>query len=198
MSDEIQTRLESKSAYDAFQKGTFSIYDHESVTGYISLRKPKEPLSTIELDEDSFWLAYMDWKSFVEHALGAYASRNADKTATVYTYSTGPRPSVNYSRGEQHQEVGFHNAVFFGVVGSAEVLETIRLALTGGAGVPDDLINSYTVDAEKRSQIHCGQSPDSIAFNRTGGVAFHIEDGLVWSPLEQYVWYSHVDWCPSS
>ena len=193
----IQTRFESKSFYDAVQNWPRP-HSYESVGGFLSLRKPTSPLQTIELDEDSFWLAYTDWSSFVEYALGGYASRNSDKVATVYTYSTGESPSGNSSRGEHHQKHGWHNAVFFGVVGRAEVLETIRLALVGGVGVPDDLIKSLTADTDKRSQIHCGPSPDSIAFNRMGKPSFHVEDGLVWSPHEENVWYTHPKWQPPS
>ena len=196
MTANVETRFESKSFYDVVKKSSFPNPEYESVTGYLSLRKPTSPLPTIELDEDSFWLAYSDWSSFVEHALGGYASCNVDKVATVYTYSTGQRPSTNNSRGERHQELGWHNAVFFGVVGRAEVLETIVLALVGGAGVPPDLISSFTVNAEKRPQIHCGQSPDYIAFNSIGKPSFHIEDGRLWSPYEQNVWYTHSDWRP--
>ncbi len=198
MATEIETRFESKNIYEIVQNDRFPSPEYEAVTGYLSLRKPTSPLPTIELDEDSFWLAYSDWTTFVEHALGVYASRNADTVATVYTYSTGQRPSVNNSRGEQHQKLGWHNAIFFGVVGSAEVLETIRLALIGGAGVPDGVIKSFTVAADKRSQIHCGQSPDYIAFNRMGKPSFHLEDGFVWAPYEQNTWYTHRDWRPSA
>lgn len=190
MTAEIETRFESESLYP----GGFCS-DPESITGYLSLRKPKSPLPTIELDEDSFFLAYSDWTSFVEYALGGYASRNPDKIATVYTYSTGAAPSVNYSRGEKHQKVGFHNAVFLGVVGRAEVLETIQLVLVNRIGVPTDLVEN-AVNPEKRSQIHCGPSPDYIAFNRMGQPSFHIEDGRVWAPYEQNVWYTRSDWRP--
>ena len=196
MPNEIEIRFESKGYYDVVQKNSHPNPQYESVSAYLSLRKPKSPLSTIELDEDSFELAYpgCSWSTFVDYALGAYASRNTDKTATVYTYSTGPRPSVNFSRGEQHRKLGWHNAVFFGVVGRAEVLETIRLALAGGSGVPDDMIQSNTVDSSKRSQVYCGQSPDYIAFDRMGQVSCHVEDGMVWRPYEQNVWYSHSEW----
>ena len=196
MVTEIQTRFESKSFYETVQNSSLPSPEYESVSGYLSLRKSSSPLPTIELDEDSFWLAYSDWTSFVEHALGGYASRNPDKVATVYTYSTGPRPSVNRSRGEQHQKVGWHNAVFFGVVGRAEVLETITLALVGGTGVPDELMESFTVDVDKRAQIYCGQSPDYIEFNRKGRPSFHVEDGFVWAPYEQNVWYTYSEWRP--
>ena len=198
MTSEIQTRFESKKVYETVQNSSFKSAEHEPVNGYLALRKPTSPLPTIELDEDSFDLAYYSWSSFVEHALGHYASLNPEAVATVYTYSTGSRPSVNSSRGEGHQKVGWHNAVFFGVVGRAEVLETIRLALIGGAGVPDELISSLTVNADKRRQIHCGQSPDFIAFDRMGTVSFHVEAGLAWAPYEQNTWYTHNDWKPST
>ena len=197
MTAEIQTRFESRSVYEIVQKSSFKYPEHESVSSYLSLRKPTSPLPTIELDEDSFDLAYYSWSSFVEHALGHYASRNPDTVATIYTYSTGSRPSVNSSRGEGHKKVGWHNAVFFGVVGRSEVLETIRLALFGGAGVPDELVSSLSVNADKRRQIHCAQSPDFIAFDRMGTASFHLEDGFAWAPYEQSTWYTHNDWKPS-
>ena len=196
MTAEIQTRFESKSFYELVQRSSFKNPGHEAVSRYLALRKPSSPLPTMELDEDSFDLAYYSWSSFVEHALGHYASCNPDAVATVYTYITGPRPSVNSSHGEGHQKLGWHNAVFFGVVGRSAVLETIRLALVGGAGVPDDLISSLTVNADKRPQIHCAQSPDYIAFDRMGTASFHLEDGFAWAPHEQGTWYTHKDWRP--
>ena len=198
MTANIETRFESKRLYEMVQSSSLPHPEYESVAGYFSLRKSTSPLPAVELDEDSFWLAYSDWTSFVEHALAHYASRNADKVATVYTHSTGQRLSVNRSRGEQHQELGWHNAVFFGSVGDTDVLETIRLALVGGVGVPPGLVESATVDAEKRSQVHCVQSPDHVAFNRVGKPSFHLEDGLVWSPYERNVWYTHSEWRPPS
>ena len=197
MTTEIQTRFESKRDYEIVQSAPSKYPEHESLSGYISLRKPTSPLPTVELDEDSFDLAYSGWPLFVQQALGQYASRNPNVVATIYTYSTGPSPSFNSSRGEGHQNVGWHNAVFFGVVGRSAVLETIRLALVGGAGVPGDLISSLTVNAGKRRQIHCAPSPDFISFDRTGTASFHLEDGLAWAPYEQGTWYSHNDWRPS-
>ena len=196
MTAEIETRFESKSFYEFVRKSSHPYPEYKSVTGYLSLKKPTAPLATIELDEDSFELAYSSWATFVEHALGVYAASHVGKVATVYTYSTGPRPSVNYSRGELHKKHGWHNAVFFGVVDRAEVLESIKLALLGGAGVPYDVVQSAAVDIGKRSQIHCGQSPDYIAFDRLGQPSYHVEDGLVWCPDEQNVWYTHSDWRP--
>ena len=69
MATEIRTRFESKSFYDTVQKSSFTTPDYESVTGYLSLRKPTSPLPTIELDEDSFWLAYSDWSSCAPQAV---------------------------------------------------------------------------------------------------------------------------------
>lgn len=198
MTADIETRFESKRFWEVVQSSSLPNPGYESVAGYLSLRKSTSPLPTVELDEDSFWLAYSEWTSFVEHALARYASRNVHKVATVYTHSTGQRPSVDRSRGEQHQKLGWHNAVFFGSVGDTEVLETIRLALVGGVGVPPDFVESLTVDADKRSQVHCGPSPDYVAFNRVGKPSFHLQDGLVWSPYEQNVWYTHSEWRPPS
>ena len=192
---EIQTRFESKRIYELARKDSFAPPYYESVNGYLALRKPKSPLATIELDEDSFLLAYWGWSSFVEHALGHYASRNGDEVATVYTYMG---PSGNNSRGEQHRKLRWHNAVFFGVAGPEDVLDAIRLALVGGAGVPDDVMASHLEDANKAPQIHCAQSPDYIAFNRSGQASFHVEDGLAWSPYEQNMWYTNPDWVPAS
>ncbi|MCY3790445.1 MAG: hypothetical protein OXH63_16850, partial [Gemmatimonadetes bacterium] len=193
------TRLASKRLFELVQKNpTYATPIQRSVTGFLSFRKPTGPLPTIELDEDSFDLAYSDLASFIDHSVGQYASLNPNQTATVYEYSTGSRPSVNNSHGEGHQELGWHNAIFFGVVGPTRVLDTIQQAVVYGMGVPDDVLNSAIVDVDKRSQIHCRQS-DYIDFNRPRiSPALHIEDGLVWRHYdEQDVWYSNADWLPS-
>ena len=191
----LERRFESKAHFDAAKRVSDPYY--QSVTAYLAVRKPNQPLETIELDEDSFWLAYSNWSVFVEHALGAYAADNADRIATVYTYGTGPSPSRNSSHGELHQERGWHNAVFFGVVGRHEVLEVARRALAHGDGVPDAVVGSGTVDLGKVPQIYCGQSPDFIDFRGRGLPAYHIEDGLVWRPEEQFLWYTNPDWRPT-
>lgn len=197
MTSSIETRFKSKAFYDAVQKSSFAPCEYQSITRCLSLRKPKSPLHTVELDEDSFQLAYSDWTTFIEHALGAYAARFTDRTATVHTYSTGRSPSCNSSRGETHQKVGWHNAVFFGVVGRSDVLDTIMFALFGGAGVPDDVVQANVVDMAKRPQIQCALSPDFIDFGRMGKPSFHVEDGKVWCPYEQDVWYTHTHWQPT-
>jgi len=199
MAAEIEIRFESKFFHEALGKKPYVNPEYESATGHLSLKKARSPLPAVELDEDSFWLVYSDWTIFVEYALGAYASRNANNIATVYTFSTGRSPSFNRSRGEQHQELGFHNAVFFGVVGRAreDVLETISFALRGGVDVPQNVTRLLAVDVDKRSQIHCESSPDFIEFNRSGQPSFHIEDGRVWCPYEQNVWYTNAKWQPS-
>ena len=194
MTAPIEIRFESKADYEIVQKSSFAPSEHKSITGYLSLRKPNSPLGTVELDEDSFGLAYSGWTAFVEQALSAYAVQRPNSTATVYTYSTGSSPSFNSSRGENHQKLGWHNAVFFGVVGKSEILETITFALAGGVGVPIEVIQASVVDVEKRSQIQCAHSPDSIDFKRMGKPSYQVEDGKVWCPYEQNTWYTHEDW----
>lgn len=191
---EMERRFESKGHFDAARK--MSEPYHRSVKGYLGIRRVTQPLETIELDEDSFWLAYSNWSVFIEHALGRYAADNGDRVATVYMYSTGPSPSVNSSHGEQHQERGWHNAVFFGVVGRREVLEVVQGALAHGTGVPDAVVESGTVNREKVRQVYCGQSPDFIDFRGKGPAAYHVEDGLVWRPEEESLWYTNPDWNP--
>ena len=194
MTESVETRFESKRFYDFVQQRPSSYPQYESVTRYLSLRKSKSPIETVELDEDSFWLAYSNWMDFVVYALGAYAALNPDKTATVYTYNT---PSANNSRGEGHRLQGWHNAVFFGVVGRAEALDTLKLALWVTAGVPSEVVRGNTVDPEKTGQIQCDFSPDFIDFRGHGPPSVHIEDGKVWRPYEQNVWYTDPDWQPS-
>lgn len=130
---------------------------------------------------------------FLYYSLPSYASKNANERASVYTYSTGPSPSVNYSHGEKHKELGWHNAVFFGVVGRKEVLQVIKYSLAAGVGVPEDVKNSVVVDESKRSQIYCDDSPDYISFDRMSRVFCHLADGRVWIRHEGEVWFTDAE-----
>ena len=124
----IETRFKSKESYEfARRSSNSSTEDVKEATGFLSFRRSRSPVQTIELDEDSFFLAFSEWSSFVTFSLGVYADAHQDVRASVYTYSTGPAPSVNFSHGELHQRNGWHNACFIGVVGrqKAKILNTI-------------------------------------------------------------------------
>ena len=187
----IETRCDSEESYEFARKTPDSATESaREATGFLSFRRSRSPIRTIELDEDSFFLAFLEWHSFVKFSLGAYAATHQDVRASVYTHST---VSVNSSRGESHQRAGSHNACFIGVVGRENILDTIIRALVYQENVPTDMVKQQIKDKSKRGQIYCGQSPDSIMFE--SDPTWHIEDGRVWMPDEMEVWYMDSQWC---
>lgn len=188
----IETRCNSEESYEfARRSPDFATESAREATGFLSFRRSRSPIRTIELDEDSFFLAFLEWRSFVEFSLGAYAITHQDVRASIYAYST---VSFNSSHGESHQEVGFHNACFIGVVGRTNILDVIKRALIYQKNVPSDMVKQQIRDKSKKGQIYCGQSPDSIVFETDPFL--HIEDGCVWAPYEAQVWYTDSQWCP--
>ena len=129
-------------------------------TGWISLRRPRTDVLTAELDEDSFFLAFDEWGSFIEHSLGQYAKAHTDIVASVYTRKG---PSGNHSRGEGHSERGFHSACFIGVVGrdSTPILDTIALALTNQVGVPKEVVEACLKDETKSGRSAAETHPNT-------------------------------------
>ena len=189
----IETRCDSKELYEFAKKSPkFATEAAREATGFLSFRRSRSPIRTIELDEDSFFLAFLEWSSFVEFSLGAYAATHQDVRASVYTHSTGSSPSINSSHGEHHQRLGWHNACFIGVVGKQEILDTIVNALVYQRNVPDEVV--VLKDASKKKQICCKQSPDSIVFESDRDPSWHIEDGYVWAPYEAGIWYTDPRW----
>lgn len=190
----IETRCDSEEYYELARRSPNSVTEpaRES-TGFLSFHRSKSPMRTIELDEDSFFLAFQLWSSFVEFSLGAYASVHQDVRASVYTYSA---VSVNTSRGEYHQRAGWHNACFLGVVGRQknQILDEVVNALVHQHNVPDEVVAQLLKDDSKKNQVCCKQSPDSIAF--TTDPSWHVEDGCVWAPYEEGVWYTDPRWSP--
>ena len=166
------------------------------VTGWLSFRRTKEPILTAELDENSFFLAFSDWGSFVEHSLGAYAKAHPNIVATIYTYSTGQSPSVNPSDGEHHKKYGWHNACFIGVVGrdSEEILDLIAAALEYQFGVPKDLIERRLKDRTKTDQINVRNPSEYLPSNQLGSPKWHVEAGRCWAPETAALWYTHEHW----
>ena len=193
----IEIRLTSQHLYE--HKDSFGLESYSSATGWISLRQSNSPIRTLELDEGSFFLAYENFDSFLEYALGAYATNNKDVVATIYQYST---ISTNFSHRKLHQENHAYMATFFGVIGKRvqEILDTIKLALISQINVPDRIVQDTLKDASKRRQIYCDYSPDSIRFDENRGVpSHHIEDGRVWRPYgadawDTDTWYTDRRW----
>ncbi|MDE0006971.1 MAG: hypothetical protein OXS50_01695 [Gammaproteobacteria bacterium] len=188
---EFERKLKSKGTFDTWSEHK----EYQTATGWLTLKRTKSPIPTVELDETSFYAAYSDWSTPIEFALGAYARQNPSVVATVWCYSTGPTPSVNGSHGKHHQQNGWHNATFFGVVGKQEILDVIRFAVTGQKDVPPSVVEQNVVDASERKQVYCDHSPDYIAFGPNKGVPFrHVEDGRVWAPEDAVAWYTNPDW----
>ena len=187
----MERRSASQAHYEFVQKHRESATEYErTIAGWLSFRRSKAPVLTAELDEDSFFLAFSEWGSFVEHSLGRYAQTHSDIVASVYTYSTGRSPSANYSDGEGHRRVGWHNACFIGVVGRDKqpILDTIALALTSQVGVPEGIVESRLKDPAKQKQISCRNPSEHILFKTDP--SWHIEDGLCWAPEEKYLVYA--------
>lgn len=191
----MERRLLSQRVYDWVQEHpSLATKAQRDATGWISVRRTKTDVLTAELDEDSFFLAFDAWSSFVEHSLGQYAQAHADVVASVYTF-TESSPSVNPSDGDGHSRVGWHNACFIGVVGrdSGPILDTIALALTNQMGVPEELVQAHLKDPTKLRQISCRNPSEYIRFR--SDPSWHVEDGRCWAPEgEKYVWYTQEGW----
>ena len=191
----MMRRLASRSIYDLVQEHpSLATEGQRDAVGYLTFRRKEIPVLTAELDEDSFFVAFDEWGSFVEYALGQYAQAHTDVVASIYTFSTGPSPSINPSDGEGHGKVGWHNACFIGVVGQdeKEILDTISCALKNQVGVPRHLVESHLKDPTKLAQISCRNPSDHISFK--SNPSWHIEDGHCWAPLGEDVWYTKEEW----
>ena len=187
----MERRLFSQRTFNFVQEHLSQATEAQrDAAGWISVRRTKVDVLTAELDEDSFFLAFYEWSSFVEHSLGKWAQAHADVVASIYTFSTGQLPSFNPSNGEGHQRVGWHNACFIGVVGqnSEDIRDTIALALTSQIGVPEDIVEARLKDKSKVRQISCRNPSEYIRF--TTNPSWHIEDGRCWAPEGEDVWYS--------
>ena len=183
----VERRLASQQLYDLVQRrASFATEAQREATGWISIRRPKADVLTAELDEDSFFLAFDEWGSFVEHGLGQYASAHADVVASVYTYRLAH--SANHSNGEGHSERGWHSACFIGVVGrdSGRILDTIALALTSQVGVPKAVVEARLKDQTKLRQISCRNPSEYMRFDVEP--SWHVEDGRCWAPQGEDVW----------
>ena len=189
----IEKRYDSENSYNLAKRNPdYAMGDKGEDPGFLSFRKSNAPIRTVELDEDSFFLAFQEWSPFVEFSLGAYAATHQDVQASIYT-----RPSVSFdfSRGESHQRTGCHKACFIGVVGNLNILEKISRALVYQKYVPMEVIKQQLKDESKRGQIYCGQRPDSTFETDP---SWHIEEGRVWAPYEERVWYTDSRWCFNS
>ena len=194
----MEYRHQSRNDYDFFRQNPSSFGDeHKSATGWLSFRRTKEPILTVEVDEDSAFLALEEWGSLAEHGLGRYAKAHPDVVATVYSYHTGQSPSVNLSDGELHQKHGWHNACFLGVVGrdKANIRDALCLALTNQVGVPQELVEARVKDRTKLKQISCRNPSDYIPAREFRSTpAWHVEDGRCWAPAGEALWFTRESW----
>lgn len=194
----VEYKHQSRTDHELFQKNhTFFGDEHKSATGWLSLRRTKEPILTVEIDENSAFLAFDDWSFLVEYCLGKYAKTYPEVIATIYSYHTGPSPSINPNDGEHHRKHGWHNACFLGVVGrdKANLRDTISLALTNQVGVPQELVAARVKDQMKLKQVSCRNPSDYIPlqdFRPTP--AWHVEDGRCWAPAGEALWFTHERW----
>ena len=192
----IETRCDSEEFYEFARNSSTAMESARKSTGFLSIQRSQLPTPTIELDEDSFFLAFQSWGSFVEFSLGAYAAAHQNARASVYTYYT---ISTNTSDGELHQRVGRHNACFIGVVGrqKSQVVDTVKNAFVHRLNVPDEVVAQQLKDASKMNQVFCRIS-ESIVFETDP--SWHVEDGRVWAPYEGdeggWVWYTDSQWSP--
>ena len=188
----MERRLSSQQTYDLVRRHPSLATEAQlEATGWISLRRPRTDVLTAELDEDSFFLAFDEWGSFIEYSLGKYAKAHPDIVASVYTRRG---PSGNHSRGEGHSEHRWHSACFIGVVGrnSAPILDTIALALTNQVDVPKEVVEACLKDETKKQQISCRNPSEYMRF--TADPSWHVEDGHCWAPQGEDVWFTKVDW----
>ena len=192
----VEYRHQSQADYDLFRRNrNFFGDEHKSTTGWLSLKRTKEPILTLEVDENSIFLAFDDWGFLAEHGLGRFANAHADVVATVYSYHTGPSPSINPSDGEHHRRYGWHNACFLGVVGrnEAEIRDAISLALTSQVGVPQELVETRVKDRTKLRQVSCRNPSDYIPPPKFPATpAWHIEDGRCWMPAGEALWFTRT------
>ncbi len=148
----------------------------------VHLKRSNSRVQAIELDLDSLWEAGFPAFSFLIYALARFAAKHPTDVSTVYTYET---PSVNRNY--------FHNAVFFGVVGSHSqgLLAAIRSALCSQVSVPEDAIPESV--RESSSTVSAWPSPDFIEIADCVPV-FHIEDGFAWRLYDPGTWLTDSTW----
>ena len=144
----------------------------------VHLKRSNSRVQAIELDLDSLWESGFPSFSFLIYALARFAAEHPTDVSTVYTYET-PSSNRNY----------FHNAVFFGVVGSHSqgLLTAIRSALCHQVGVPEDAIPEPV--RESVLSVNAWVSPDFIDISDCAPV-FHIEDSFAWRLYDAGTWFT--------
>ena len=157
-------------------------WEQNEADAIIHLKRSTNRVPAIELDLDSLWEAGFPTFSFLIYALARFAAKHPTDVSTVYTYET-PSTNRNY----------FHNAVFFGVVGSHSqgLLTAISSALCRHIGVPEDAIPESV--RESTSTVSAWVSPDFIDIADCMPV-FHIEDGFAWRLYDPGTWFTDSTW----
>ncbi len=127
----------------------------------LSLIRPKDPLPTVEVDLDSIPEELFGYDDLVAQAMQPFAANSSELKATIYVYQG---PSVNFHKNTF--------SAFFGVSGQKkqELLDLLLQSFRRVSGVR----------ARKSDYIDASM----------GLSEFHIENGVVWRPLDAVTWYS--------
>ena len=127
----------------------------------LKLRRSTRPLAAVEVDIESLEEAGKDFPDTLCEFLTLFAESDEECCASIYIYLT---PSCNF------RELTY--SAFIGIVGRR------------GRRVFDVLYRSFS--SIKGVNVRCS---DSININESI-LDYHIENGLVWHPLEAYTWYA--------
>ena len=135
----------------------------------VHLKRSNSRVQAIELDLDSLWESGFPSFSFLKSTRWHALQRNTRQMYQPYTHTSTPSSNRNY----------FHNAVFFGVVGSHSqgLLTAIRSANSVIKLVfPKTLfLDRLASVADIVGKFGLGVSPDFIDISDCAPV-FHIED----------------------
>mgnify|MGYP000411231334 CR=1 FL=1 len=129
----------------------------------LNLVRPNAPLPTVEVDIDSIPEELFGYGDLVANALQSFATSSSELRATIYVY--------------QGLSVNFHESTFsafFGVAGQKkkELIDLLLQSFRSVSGVKAR--NSDYIDSSM------------------GLSEFHIENGVVWRPLDAATWSSKI------
>jgi hypothetical protein len=129
----------------------------------LNLVRPNDPLPTVEVDLDSIPEELFGYGDLVAQNIQPFAASSSELRATIYVYQG---PSVNF-----HENTF---SAFFGVAGQKkqELLDLLLHSFRRVSGV----------------KARCSDYIDASM----GLSEFHIENGVVWRPLDAVTWYAET------